>query len=64
MNKRAYRTHKKVMFSVTGDVSAVDIELLAAREDRAGLESVRKVRRDIALHGTIPPTRLIKQLGL
>ncbi|MGH8403527.1 MAG: hypothetical protein ACRESO_09025 [Gammaproteobacteria bacterium] len=52
------------MLSVTGLVPAEDVELFAALEDRADLETVRKARRDIAAHGTIPLARLITELGL
>ncbi|MGH8283457.1 MAG: type II toxin-antitoxin system prevent-host-death family antitoxin [Gammaproteobacteria bacterium] len=45
-------------------VPAEDAELLEALEDRVDLEDVRKARRDIVSHGTIPLARLIKELEL
>ena len=66
---RAMLLHKRVFVTRHGKriaalVSAEDAELLEAIEDRLDLEAVRKARRDITSHGTIPLVRLIKELGL
>ena len=56
-----FRTRAK--FSGNGS-AAEDAELFEAIEDRLDLEAVRKARRDIASHGTVPLVRLVKELGL
>ena len=66
---RSLLLHERVFVTRHGKriaalVSAEDAELLEALEDRVDLEAVRKARRDIATHGTILLTRLIKELGL
>lgn len=66
---RALLLHERVFVTRHGKriaalVSAEDAELLEALEDRVDLEDVRKTRRDIASHGTIPLARLVKELGL
>ena len=62
LNRRVFVTrHGKRIAAL---VSAEDAELLDAIEDRLDLEAVRKARRDIASHGTVPLIRLVKELGL
>lgn len=62
LNQRVFVTrHGKRIAAL---VSAEDAELLEAIEDRLDLEAVRKARRDIAANGTVPLTRLVKELGL
>jgi prevent-host-death family protein len=41
-----------------------DIELIEEIEDREDLKEARAARRDIRRHGTVPWTRIKKELGL
>ncbi|MGH3628985.1 MAG: type II toxin-antitoxin system Phd/YefM family antitoxin [Sciscionella sp.] len=62
LSERVYVTkHGK---RVAALVSVEDAELLEALEDRYDLATMRKVRADIAKHGTVPFEDLAKELGL